>query len=201
MGCLNHPNAPVAASCKRCDAELCGICTRFLDSGEYCQKCAAVAEADAYVKSRNRNQEAREVKMARTATVQSAEEEVRQKSRNADGKYVRGGFAMGCLMVSISIGLYAFPNLLKSDPQLAEEQSIMRLEECRQVFQSIGIMLSEGEIPESTMSCPGTNIPNIVRREGNKVTVSHPNPRQFGLVELYVTNDSHRVVMVGKNQG
>lgn len=201
MGCINHPNAPVVSSCKRCDTELCGICTRFLDSGEYCEKCASVAEADAYVKSRERKQEARESEMAQTATVRSAEEEVRQKSRNSEGKYVRGGFAIGCLMVSISMGLYAFPNFLKSDTQLTQEQSIMSLEECRQVFQSIGIMLSEGEIPDSSMSCPGTNIPNIVRREGNKVTVSHPNPRQFGLVELYVTNDSHRVVMIEQNQG
>ncbi len=201
MGCLNHPNAPVVSSCKRCDAELCGICTRFLDSGEYCEKCASVAEAEAYLKSRNRHQEARVVEMAQTATVRIAEEEVRQKSRDKDTKYVRGGVAMVCLMLSISIGLYAYPNLLKSDTQLAQEQSIMSLEECRQVFQSIGIMLSEGEIPDSSMSCPGTNIPNIVRREGNKVTVSHPNPPQFGLVELYVTNGSHRVVMVGQNQG
>ena len=187
------------SSCKRCDAELCGICTRFLDSGEYCEKCASVAEAEAYLKSRNSNQETHKVEIAQITTVRIAEEEARQKLRDTDGKYVRGGIAIVCLMISMSIGLYAFPNFLKSDTQLAQEQSIMSLEECRQVFQSIGIMLSEGEIPDSSMSCPGSNIPNIVRREGNKVTISHPNPPQFGLVELYVTNDSHRVVMVGQN--
>lgn len=199
MSCINHPIATTVSSCKRCDAELCGICTRFLDSGEYCEKCASVAEAEAYLKSRNSNQETHKVEIAQITTVRIAEEEARQKLRDTDGKYVRGGIAIVCLMISMSIGLYAFPNFLKSDTQLAQEQSIMSLEECRQVFQSIGIMLSEGEIPDSSMSCPGSNIPNIVRREGNKVTISHPNPPQFGLVELYVTNDSHRVVMVGQN--
>ena len=62
-------------------------------------------------------------------------------------------------------------------------------------------MLSEGETPDDSMSCPGTNIPNIVSRQGNRITVSHPNPRQFGLTELYVTSDSHRVVMEGESQG
>jgi hypothetical protein len=201
VGCINHPNAPTAASCKKCNAELCGICTRFLDSGEYCEKCAAVAEADAYLKSRDRNEEARGVAAAQITTTRIDEEELRQKERSKDGIYVKGGAVIGCLMVIVSLGLYAYPNLTKSDEQLVQEQSIVRLEECRQVFEAIGIMLSEGQTPDGSMSCPGTNIPNIVSRQGNRITVSHPNPRQFGLTELYVTSDSHRVVMEGQNQG
>lgn len=102
-------------------------------------------------------------------------------------------------MIFVSLGLYAYPDLTKSDVQLVREQAITNLEACREVFQGIGIMLSEGEIPESTMGCPGTTIPNIISRAGNRITVSHPNPRQFGLTGLYVTNDSHRVVMEGLN--
>ena len=201
MGCVNHPAAPAAATCKKCNAELCGICTRFLDSGEYCEKCASVAEAEAYLKSRDRNQEARSVEIAQTTSARITEEEVRQKSRGKDGLYVKGGGGLGALMIIASIGLYAYPDMMKSDTQLTQEESVLRLTECRQVFQAIGIRLSEGEIPASTMRCPGTNIPNIVLRQGNKITVSHPNPRQFGLAELYVTNESHRVITVGQNQG
>lgn len=201
MGCVNHPNAPVAATCKRCSAKLCGICTQFLDSGEYCEKCASLAEAEAFRNSRDRNEEERNVAMAQTTTTRFEEEEVRQKSRNKDVMYVRGGIGVACLMLFVSLGLYAFPDLMKSDTQLTEEQSIMRLTECREVFQAIGIMLSEGKTPDSTMSCPGTNIPNIISRRGDTITVSHPNPRQFGLDELYVTSDSHRVVMEGQGQG
>ena len=201
MGCVNHPNAPVAASCKRCSAELCGICTKFLDSGEYCEKCASLAEADAFRKTRDRNEEERNVAMAQTTTARITEEEVRQKSRNRDGMYIRGGIGIASLMLFVSIGLYAYPDLMKSDTQLSQEQGIVRLAECREVFQAIGILLSEGETPDSTLSCPGTNIPNIISRRGNTITVSHPNPRQFGLVELYVTSESHRVVMKEQGQG
>ncbi len=116
-------------------------------------------------------------------------------------RVVYGGVGIGSLMISASLALYAFPDLMKPEEQLAQEQSIIQLQECNEVFQAIGIMLSEGQIPDNSMSCPGTNVPNIVSRQGNRITVSHPNPRQFGLTELYVTNDSHRVVMKGQGQG
>ena len=199
MGCINHPNAPAAASCKRCSADLCGICTQFLDSGEYCEKCAKVAEADAYLKSRDRNQDARDKEMAQITSSRLDEEEAREKTRSKDGLFVRGGVAIAVLMIFVSMGLYAFPDLMKPDAQVAEEQSIINRTACLEVFQAIGIMLSEGETPDATMSCPGTNIPNIIRREGNTITVSHPNPRQFGLAGLYVTSASHRVVTEGLN--
>lgn len=201
MGCVNHPNAPVAATCKRCGVHLCGTCTKFLESGEYCEKCGAAAEADDYRIYRDRNQQAREQEVAQATSVRITEEEIREKNRKSDGLYIKGGIGVACLMLFVSMGLYAFPDLLKSEQQVAQEQSIIRLEACRQVFQAIGIRLSEGDLPDSTMTCPGTNIPNIVLRQGSRITVSHPNPRQFGLSELYVTNDSHRVVMVPEGQG
>lgn len=161
--------------------------------------CAPLAEANALQKSRIRNEESRTVEMAQTTTTQITEED-RQKATNKDGLYIKGGVGLALLMLFVSIGLYAYPDLRKSDAQIAEEQAVIQQEECRQVFQAIGIRLSEGEIPDSTMSCPGTNIPNIILRQGSKVTVLHPNPRQFGLVELYVTSDSQSV-MEGQGQG
>ena len=157
-----------------------------------------MAEADAYLKSRDRNIEARNEEMVQSTTTRIEEEEIRQKNRKQDGMYLKGGIGMGVLMIFVSLGLYAFPDLMKSEQQIAQEQGIINLEACREVFQAIGIRLAEGEIPESTQSCPGTNIPNIILRQGNKITVSHPNPRQFGLTGLYVTSDSHRVVMEGQ---
>lgn len=139
------------------------------------------------------------MEMAQITTSRIDDEEIRIKNRSKDAVYARAGIGLGVLMIFVSLGLYAYPNLMKSDDQIAQEQSIINLEQCREVFQGIGIMLSEGQIPESTMSCPGTNIPNIISRRGNTTTVSHPNPRQFGLAELYVTSDSHRVVMEGLN--
>ncbi len=199
MGCVNHPNARASATCNTCGDDLCGICTQYLDAGEFCEKCAKAVEAAAYAKSRDRNQDARTMEMAKITTSRMDEEEARQKSRSQDVMYVRGGIGVAVLMIFVSMGLYAYPDLMKPDEQIAQEQSIVNLEACREVFQAIGIRLSEGEIPETTMSCPGTNIPNIIRREGNTVTVLHPNPRQFGLAGLYVTSRSHRVVMENLN--
>ncbi|MEX0964230.1 MAG: hypothetical protein WDZ52_09360 [Pseudohongiellaceae bacterium] len=153
------------------------------------------------MKSRDRNQEAREIVMTRTASARLEEEETRQKSRDKDGIYIKGGIVMACLMLIVSMGIYAYPDIMKPDVQIAQEESIIQLEQCREVFQAIGIMLSEGQAPDSSMRCPGTNIPNIVSRAGGRITVSHPNPRQFGLSELYVTSDNHRVVMKAQGQG
>ena len=120
--------------------------------------CAPLAEANALQKSRIRNEESRTVEMAQTTTTQSTEED-RQKATNKDGLYIKGGVGLALLMLFVSIGLYAYPDLRKSDAQIAQEQAVIQQEECRQVFQAIGIRLSEGEIPDSTMSCPAQIFP------------------------------------------
>lgn len=120
--------------------------------------CAPLAEANALQKSRIRNEESRTVEMAQTTTTQITGED-RQKATNKDGLYIKGGVGLALLMLFVSIGLYAYPDLRKSDAQIAQEQAVIQQEECRQVFQAIGIRLSEGEIPDSTMSCPAQIFP------------------------------------------
>ena len=120
--------------------------------------CAPLAEANALQKSRIRNEESRTVEMAQTTTTQITEED-RQKATNKDGLYIKGGVGLALLMLFVSIGLYAYPDLRKSDAQIAQERAVIQQEECRQVFQAIGIRLSEGEIPDSTMSCPAQIFP------------------------------------------
>lgn len=195
MACVNHPSVPTAATCKSCGVELCGTCARFLEYGEYCEKCAVVAEADAYLRKRNRSQEVHQAEVAQATAARDAEVKSRNKSQDRDRLFIWSGVGGASLMLFAAMGLYAFPDLLIDDVVLAAQQDQVRLEECRQVFQAIGIMLSEGQLPEDNMRCPGSTIPNIVSRDGSLVRVSHPNPGQFGLQALYVTNESHRVVM------
>lgn len=95
MGCINHPTAPASATCKKCNDELCGICTKYLDAGEYCERCASVVEADAYLKSRDRNQDAREMEMAQITSERIDVEEGREKSRSQDALYIKGGALRG----------------------------------------------------------------------------------------------------------
>ena len=201
MPCINHPNAITVATCTNCKVELCGPCTRYLELGQYCEKCATTAEADAYLLSRQRGEEKLQSEIAQVTASRLAEEEARQKSRSQDSNIARLGIGMASLMLFVSMGLYAFPNLFTSEQELAQQQDIIRLEECRQVFQVIGIALAAGNTLDRSMSCPGTSAPNTVTREGGVVKVAHPLPQQFGLDEFYVTSDSHQVVMVAAGRG
>lgn len=197
MSCYNHPNAPTAAVCKHCGVDLCGMCTKYLDSGEYCEKCSVVAEADAYMKSRSRTEEQRQAQVSRQAIHEvDPELEARQKSQDKDRVYIWGGIGGAAIMLFVSLGIYAFPNLLADSEVLAAQEAILELEECRLVFEEIGYMLSNGNMPDQSMRCPGTNVPNIISRTSEGVRVSHPNPGQYGLQAMYVTSGSHEVVMV-----
>lgn len=201
MACYNHPSAPTAATCKSCGVEMCGTCTKFLDSGEYCEKCAVVAEADAYMKSRSREQEYRDASAAHASIGEtSAEAEALKKTHDKDRIYIWGGVGGAVGMLFIALGLYAFPNLFTPSEELAQQEAILDREACRLVFEEIGYMLSRGQTPDQSMRCEGTSVPNIISREGNVVRVSHPNPAQFGLQQMYVTSNSHEVVMVGQGQ-
>lgn len=187
----------MAATCKTCGDPLCGMCTRFLDSGEYCEKCATVAEAQQYMQKRSTLEEKRGQESIRAGTDQIERQQQKEKEEDKDRKFIWGAVAVATLMLFSSMGLYAFPNLFTEEAVLAEQRAIMRLTECEQVFQAIGIMLSEGQLPEDNMRCPGTNIPNIITRQGDTIRVSHPNPGAYGMQAIYVTNSSHRVVLEG----
>ena len=197
MSCYNHPNAPTAAVCKHCGLDMCGMCTKYLDDGEYCEKCAVVAEADAYMKSRSRSVEHREAQTSRQSIREAdPEAEALQKSHDKDRIYIWGGIGGATLMLFVSMGIYAFPNLLADSEVLAAQEAALELEACRLVFEEIGYMLSNGNMPDASMRCDGTNVPNVISRGADGVRVSHPNPAQLGLEAMYVTSNSHEVVMV-----
>ncbi len=177
------------------------MCTKFLDSGEYCEKCAVVAEADAYMKSRSREMEHREAEAAHASIGETtAEKESIAKARDQDKLYIWGGVGTAMTMLCVALGLYAFPNLLTDGETLARQDMLMDREQCRLVFEEIGYLLARGEMPDPSMRCEGTNIPNIINRTGNTVRVSHPNPAQLGLLELSVNSQSHDVTMIEGSQ-
>lgn len=173
------------------------MCTNFLESGEYCEKCAGIAEAESYMKTRTSEMEEREASASRSAIHETtADEEAASKSRDKDRVYIWGGAFAGVGMLFMSLGLYAFPNLFADDAVLAQQELLMSREQCRLVFQEISYVLARGEMPDPSLRCAGTNIPNVVTRTGNVIRVAHPNPAQFGLQELSVTNQSYQVTAV-----
>ena len=173
------------------------MCTKYLDDGEFCEKCAVVAEAEAYMKSRSRSEEQREARVSRQAIHEvDPEEEARRKSHDQDKVYIWGGIGGASLMLFVALGIYAFPNLFTDGEVLAAQEAALELEACRLVFEEIGYVLSSGNMPDASMRCEGTNVPNIISRGSDGVRVSHPNPGRYGLQALYVTSNSHEVVMV-----
>ncbi len=69
------------------------------------------------------------------------------------------------------------------------------LEDCLYTFLEIGELLAEDQLPDASLRCPNTVVDNVIRRSGDDIRVSHPNPAAFGLRELYVTNQDHRPVV------
>jgi len=172
------------------------MCTIFLDKGEFCEKCSDIVQSEAYVsaQSESLNRPAAE---APTSTPDLPPSEAQQR-RDKDRVFIWLGIGGSAVMMFMSLLIYSFPMLFEFDTELlAAIEAEDALEDCRLVFEEIGYVLSDGGVPDASMSCAETNVPNIISRQGGTVRVSHPNPGMHGLAEMYVTNDSHTVVLVG----
>lgn len=144
-----------------------------------------------------RQREALEADLTRARERKAAAEQASLETKDKDGVYIWGGVIVATLMLTASMGLYAFPNLLADSATVSQQEAILRLESCRQVFQSIAVDMSQGQAPAADRLCPDQSIPNVVSRDGSTIRVAHPIPGQFGLAEFYVTNKSNRVFLVG----
>jgi hypothetical protein len=195
LACYNHPNAPTAAHCNRCGLEMCGMCSQFLDQGEYCEKCAEVVRNEDFVKTQTKELNKPEIE----ATSVEKEEEVfipPTRSRDKDKAFIWLGVVGAFSMIFGSMVLYSFPLMFESAEAATLRLSEQALEDCRLVFEEIGYELADGNTPPASMRCEESNIPNITSRQGGIVRVSHPNPQVHGLSEMYVTSDSHEVIYV-----
>ncbi|MDA1372568.1 MAG: hypothetical protein O2971_17650 [Proteobacteria bacterium] len=202
MNCYNHPHAPTAAHCKRCDVEMCGMCTQFLKDGEYCEKCAVAIQSEAFVTSQSRKLNKPEFDRTRVTTSQPREEfHPPTRGKDKDKIFIWLGVGGSSAMIFFSMLLYSFPLLFENSQAAATRQAAQALEDCRLVFEEIGYLLERGELPDNSLRCAGTNTPNIVSQNGEIIRVSHPNPAVFGLGEIYVTNDTHEVIFVEREQG
>lgn len=194
MTCYNHPNAPTIETCSRCEKELCGMCANFFDVGVYCEKCARAVESERFVMAKAdlfKKGESRPSTM-----VETPPEPVRKPRDTRDRGIIWLGVGGSASMIFFSLILYAYPSMFEFDPDLAAARlKAQALEDCRLVFEEIGYMLSRNQIPDPALRCPESSLPNIVTRNGDLVRVSHPNPAAHGLREIYVTNQSHEVVL------
>lgn len=173
------------------------MCTLFLDSGEFCEPCAAALESESFVDRQSAQLNSPTSKDLGEDKKTEAEFIPPTRHRDQDKLYIWLGVGTSFSMIFFGLLVYAYPSLFLDSATLAAMQEEQRLEDCRLVFEEITYLLRAGDLPDESMSCEGTNIPNPVRRVGSTVRVDHPNPGQFGLTEFYVTNESHQVHLVG----
>jgi len=198
LNCYNHPNAPAVEKCARCEVDMCGMCANFLEAGAYCEKCVSAVETEDFVAAQSNKLNRSEIDLVLSKHADEKEAERAGVEKRKDGFVLWLGFGGGSAMIFVSLLLYAFPMLFQFDAEAAAAfEASQALEECRLVFEQIGYQLEYGEEPNPALQCADSNVPNIIERQGDTVRVSHPNPRQYGLSAIYVSTESHEVVLEG----
>lgn len=174
------------------------MCANFLDSGAFCEKCVSAVETEDFVTAQSKKLNKTEIDLVLSKHAEDKETERAGVSKRKDGVVLWLGFGGGSSMIFASLVMYAFPMLFQFDAEAAAAfQASQALEECRLVFEQIGYQLEDGEELNSSLQCADSNVPNIVERRGDTVRVSHPNPSKYGLSAIYVSTETHEVVLEG----
>jgi|TARA_Y100000031_G_C8204053_1_gene377714 hypothetical protein len=172
------------------------MCTQFLDSGEYCEKCAGAMQTEAFVAIQSKKMNKPKDDVGR---VVSQKNEVSSAAGGKDKDrfiiWFAGSASVG--MIFISLLLYAYPRLFEFDSEAAAaREAAHALENCLYLFQEIGMILEENELPDESLRCSESLTQNVVSRNGDEVRVSHPNPQFHGYSQIYVTNYEHEPILV-----
>ena len=102
-------------------------------------------------------------------------------------------------MIAIYVALYAYshPTFLNRDPEAeARRFAAAALEDCLYIFQEIGEILEENQMPDPSLRCDDSELANIITRDGDTIRISHPNPQIHGFNEIFVTNSNHDPTLV-----
>jgi hypothetical protein len=177
---------------------MCGMCANFLDAGAYCDKCVSAVETENFVTAQSNKLNKSEIDLVLSRHAEEKAAALAGDGKRKDGAILWLGFGGGSAMIFISLVIYAFPMLFQFDAEAAAAfEASQALEQCRLVFEEIGYLLEDGEEIDSSLQCADSNVPNIVERRGDTVRVSHPNPRAYGLSAIYVSSETHEVVLEG----
>jgi hypothetical protein len=196
--CYNHPNAPAVDKCARCEVDMCGTCANFLDSGAFCEKCVSALETEDFVTAQSNKLNKAEIDLVLSKHAEDKESELASGEKRKDGPVLWLGVGGRSAMIFVSLLIYAFPMLFQFDAEAAAAFEVSQaLEECRLVFEQIGYQLEDGEAPNPALQCADSNVPSIVERQGDRVRASHSNPRKYGLSAIYVSTETHEVVLEG----
>ncbi len=174
------------------------MCANFLDAGAFCEKCVSAVETEDFVAAQSSKLNKAEIDLVLSKHAEDKEAEQDGGAKRKDGLILWLGFAGGSAMIFVSLLLYAFPMLFLLDTEAAAAfEASQKLEQCRLVFEEIGYRLEDGAPIDPDLRCADTSVPNIVERRGDTVRVLLPNPAVYGVTAMYVSSDSHEVVVEG----
>lgn len=174
------------------------MCANFLDVGVYCEKCVSAVETENFVNAQSSKLNKSEIDLVLSKHADEKANDRASTEKRKDTAVLWLGFGGGSAMIFISLVIYAFPTLFQFDAEAAAAfEASQALEECRLVFEEIGYLLEDGETPDPSLRCSDSNVPNIVETRGDTVRISHPNPRAYGLNAIYVSSETHEVVLEG----
>ncbi len=188
--CHNHPTGKAIAACNECGIDLCGMCGSFVDDIVLCERCFESYENEKYVLS----QTEKLIRPESTLVVDDpdAEEFIlpgRRKQKNRILPVVVIGLCL-CI-IAVQLFLYTNPAPVDQDPAaIARQQTIGSLVQCMLIFREIGLILQGGRMPDRTMLCADSPVPNVVSNVDGILRISHPNPQYYGYAEISVSNDN-----------
>ena len=173
---------------------MCGKCTRFVDTGKFCESCTEAAAVESFINAKSQAKaDGADLGFGPSVEPHAA---ALERPADRDSVYIWGGIGGSVLMVCLSIALNTFHGLFAFDDVTTLRKQDLALENCRLVFEHIGNLLEQGEMPDDSLRCSDSVGPNLVSQDGDLVRVAHPNPGIHGYSQIYVTSDSGEVVFV-----
>jgi hypothetical protein len=190
--CGNHPGVDAIAECSGCSEPLCGICADFTGSEVLCETCVKNQENSAFVDAQNQEKDefSKMLNEPEAAVKQPKRQSIEESIERREKIHI-AIVIIGCIF----IGFRLFTDIgsikvLNAREIQAEELEIERQTLCVQVFWEISAVLQRGEEPDASLRCLETPAVNIITRVDGDIIVTHPNPKNLGFSELYVSKNN-----------
>lgn len=184
--CKNHPNAEATATCARCSIPICGLCSSYIEAEAFCERCVDIQETEQLVASKTRqlDQKANPVPSNKT---QIKSPKSGSNTRPASSPLSGRGFLAGIIVLVAGVLFYVNPSFMSTQDR-ARQAALDATEDCREVFEEIGLLLFNNQMPDPSLRCEEALAPNVIVRDGTTIRIEHPNPGYIGFREIYVTN-------------
>ena len=186
--CKNHPSVESITNCVRCNVPMCGLCGNYIEAASYCEGCVALHESEqiASTRSRQLEHEANREQEEKTSILHPKP----VKDSGSSSSWTPARFLVVSIIGVFALMLLFSSTIFMSSQDRAKEAAVEALEDCRLIFEEIGTLLFNNQIPDPSLRCEEALSPNIITREGDTIRVSHPNPGYIGYSEIFVTNTS-----------